>query len=828
MSNWPPPTPSCSARPRCANSYPACTRSGEHSPAVSAFKGPRNLPRRQQLVGREGELDRILSADLAGGSVVTIEAISGMPGVGKSTLALNAAYRLAGRFPDGQLFVDLSSHAVGRPPLTAGAGLAALLRAFGIPPQAIPHELQERVALWRTVLTGKRVIVVLDDARNSEQVIPLLPDESASLVLITSRYRLTELPSARPMFVDVLPLDDAIALFRRLVGPERATDTDKIAEVVNRCALLPLAVEIVASRFKARPSWDLDHLVERLSRPGRLSEIRDGYREMAAAFELSYNSLSGPQRAAFRRLSLHPGPDFGPYAAAALLDEPLDRTERLLEDLLRCHLLQEPRAERMRFHDLVGEFAADLAELEEPPAARAAAAQRLSAYALRAADRAGRLLRPHHSRLDPPAPAVPVAVPPLPDAAAAHAWLTDELDCLLAVEQRTRQDGRAREAAWLAHVLADFAESEGYWQEAVAMHGAAAAYWRAEGDARAECRSLVDLATIHSGAGRYPEAAEAAERALTLARACGDAPGEAEALSRLGVLHWHVGEYDAAVVLQQRCLDLLMRTGDNAWQISRTLNNLAIDFLYTGDHVSALEKFSSALEKIRETGDVATESKFLNNIGDLRLQIGDTEGARSAYQDSLDLGAKSGDETSRAVTRMNIAGTMSDPEEFETATDLYRASLVIFRRTGDRRNSANALNGLGTTLTKTGRHAEAKIHHENALRLAQEIGAALEEAAALRGTGAAERALGQTAQARAHVEAAAALALRIGAPEEEGLATDALAQLALEAGRPDEARELWLHALALFEALNEQQSERIRRSLIDIGDTEPGGWRKEA
>jgi DNA-binding SARP family transcriptional activator/tetratricopeptide (TPR) repeat protein len=801
-------------------------------PAQPRPAGPCNLPRRPQLVGRAEELDRILSADGApgsAGSVVTIEAISGMPGVGKSALAVHAAYRLAERFPDAQLFVDLRSHKAGQPPLTAEAGLTALLRAYGIAPHAIPHDPQERAALWRTVLAGKRAVVVLDDARNSDQVIPLLPDDSASLVLITSRHRLTELPSARPMFVDILPLGEAIALFRRLVGPERATDTDKITEIVERCARLPLAVEIVASRFKGRPSWNLGHLIERLSRrPGRLREIHDGCREMAAAFEMSYTSLSRPQRAAFRRLSLHPGPDFGPHAAAALLGEPVGRAERLVEDLIRCHLIQEPRPERVRYHDLLGEFAAELAESEETPGDRAAAALRLTAYALHAADRAGRLLHPHRARLDPPAPSMPVALPVWPDAAAARGWLTDELEGLLAVEQRARQDGNAREAAWLAHALADFADSEGYWQEAVAMHRAAAAHWRAAGDARAEGRALLDLAAIHSGASRYPESAEAAERALTLARACGDDTGAAEALSRLGVLHWHVGEYGAGLVLHQQCLDLRVRAGENPWLVSRALNNIGIGRLYMGEYASALENFSSALEKIHGTGDVETESKYLNNIGDLRLRTGNTAGARTAFEKSLTLGAESWDETSRAVARMNIAGTIDSQEEFETALDLYRTSLAIFRRTGDRRNTASALNGLGTTLRNAAHHAEAKIHHENALRVAREIGAAYEEAAALRGTGVAELALGQTKQARAHVEAAAALALRIGAPEQEALAADALAQMALDAGRPEEARELWLHALTLFAPLNEQESDRIRRVLIDTDQNTSGDWQREA
>lgn len=801
-------------------------------PAVAA-PVPRNLPRRHQLVGREGELGRLLSAERAtgySGSVITIEAISGMAGVGKSELALHAAYRLGERFPDGQVLVDLRAHSVTLPPLTAEAGLGALLRAFGIPPSAIPQGLQERTALWRAVLTGKRAVIVLDDAQNSEQVAPLLPDDSASLVLITSRNRLTELPSARPMFVDVLPLDDAIGLFRRIVGPERATDTDKIAEIVNRCALLPLAVEIVASRFKARPSWNLGHLLERLSRsPGRLLEIRDGLREVAAAFEMSYNALTAPQRAAFRRLSLLPGPDFGPYAAAAIIGEPLDRTERLIEALLNCHLLQEPRPNRYRFHDLLAEYAAHLAVVEEPPAVRGAAVLRLTEYALRAADRADRLLRPHRSRpaLPVPAPAPHIAVPGWADAAAARGWLADELECLLAVEWRTRQDGNAREAAWLAHVLAEFADSEGYWPEAVEMHRAAADHWHRVGDPRAESRALLDLATIHSRASRYTEAAQAAEPALTLARASGDDTVAAEVLNQLGVLHWHVGEYDAAVAILRESLELRSSTGDS-WGRSRGLNNLAITYLYMGDHHSALTTFMEALAEVRRIGDPPTEVVMLNNIADLRLRSGDRESARANFAEALELSAGQGSDIHRAVIRVNLAGTLNIPEELNTALNLYHSALAVFRQFGDLRDEASTLNSMGTAFRAASRLMEAKVHHENALRLAREIGAGHDEAAALRGIGDAERALGHLPQARAMLEAAAALAHRIRAPEEEASACDSLAELLCDEGRADEARVLWQRALDIFEPLNEYACDRIRQRLTESEQPGPHWWQREA
>ncbi|MFC4034978.1 tetratricopeptide repeat protein [Streptomyces polygonati] len=807
-------------------------------PSLVPAAPPRRLPgRHQQLVGRERELTRILRTGRRArdaDAVIAIEAISGMAGVGKSTLAVHAAHQLGESFPDGSFFVDLRGHAVAQPPLTTEAALAALLRDFGVPPREIPLDLRERTALWRTLVAGKRAIIVLDDAAGTQQVLPLLPDGSPSLVLITSRHRLAELPGARPLFIDVLPLDDAVGLFRRLVGPERAAETDKIADIVTRCGLLPLAIEITASRFKTRPTWDLHHLIERLSRsPGRLQELRDGYREVAVAFEMSYQALTADQRSAFRRLSLHPGPDFGTHAAAAVIGEPLDRTERLIENLLEYCLLQESRPERYRFHDLLGEFASTLAEWEESAEDRDAALRRLGGYALRAADRADRLLHPRRSRLEQTASpgsgaeAVPVAVPRLADAAAARAWLAADLEGLLAVERRVRQYGDAGQAAQLAKVLGEFADAEGYWREAVAMHEAAAAHWRAAGDRRAEGRALLDLATAHARVSRYPQSSEAAEQALVLARGCGDDAGTAEALGQLGVLQWHVGAYDAGLRLHQECLELRKRIGDTR-DYGRSLNNVGITHLYMGDYRGALENFTAALRAVREAGDVELQATFLNNLAEFHMRTGDADSARAAFKEALAIGAIALSETNRAVIRMNLAAAVAESGEPETALELCRTALGTFRRTGDIRHEAHALNGLGKVLLGAGRWREAKSHHEDALRLTRRIGASHDEATALRGIGTAERALGRLAQARHHLEAAAELARRIQAPEEEALSTDMLAKLLSDEGHAQEAAGLWRRALALFEPLNPLESERIRHSLAEHGQGGSGWWPKEA
>ncbi|MFE0062908.1 BTAD domain-containing putative transcriptional regulator, partial [Streptomyces sp. NPDC059003] len=411
-------------------------------PAVAA---PRTLPSHPELVGREDELASLLRAAGAPepgtpgaprGAVIALQAISGMAGVGKSLLALHAARHLGPRFPDGAIHLDLRAHSPGQLPLTPEAALTALLRVLGVPAGALPDSLDELVGLWRTLLSARRAVIVLDDAAGPEQLRPLLPGASPSLVIITSRRRITGLPGVRPLLLDVLPPDDAVTLFRRLAGPERTERAGDVADIVRLCGYLPLGVELAAGRLASRPAWTTGTLLHRLTHGhGRLAEIRDGCREIALAFEVSYMTLTTEERTVFRRLGLQLGPDFEPFATAALADLPVARTERVLESLLDAHLIQEPKPERYTFHDLLGEYARTLSLSEDPADERQSAILRLIDFYVVAADAADRLVYPRHARPDLPRPARAAAAPPWPGAAAARGWLVAERAGLIAAER---------------------------------------------------------------------------------------------------------------------------------------------------------------------------------------------------------------------------------------------------------------------------------------------------------------------------------------------------------------------------------------------------------
>ncbi|WP_329065837.1 AfsR/SARP family transcriptional regulator [Streptomyces sp. NBC_01429] len=778
---------------------------------------PNNLPAHGELVGRTKEL-RALQYPLSG--VVALQAISGMAGVGKSLLALHTARRLARHYPAGQFYLNLRAHAPGQHPLPSHTALTILLRHFGIPAAAIPHDAEELAALWRTTLSTRRAIIVLDDAVDAAQIGPLLPGGSPSLILVTSRRRLSGLPGIRHLFLDVLSTHDAVALFTGLVGPERAADPAEVAVLARMCDHLPLALELTAGRLISRPAWTVSHLIQRMSRdPGRLAEIRDGHAEIQSAFALSYNTLPGDQQKAFRLLSLHLAPEFGPHATAALVDLPLEAAERILEALLDSHLLQEITPERYKCHDLIAEYALSLTTAQDPEADREAALGRLALFYLHAATEANRLLnprRPQPSQVsEPPAPPLPL----WPDPQAARAWLTSEHAALTAAERHLRSRARPGRAAHLADALAGFLDSEGYWEEAEEIHSHAARHWHSAGDQAREARSLIDLAVVRSQMGRYEQAEEIGRRALAIARAVGDTATEAESLRALGLLCWNHGRLNESLTLQQEALSLRMKNGD-LWQIARGQNNLGISLLHVGDHEGAMKMFQAAFSGFASAKDERGKAQALNNRGDLHLHMGETDSAHRSFVRALEIFLEVGSRSEQAITQLNVGNTLPIPEKLNQALTLHRTALHTFRGISDKRNETITLNAIGTALYKAGQYMEASAHHTAALNLAQGIGTALEQIQALRGLGMAEFRSGHRSAASAHLTAALALAQRINAAEEEARSRTSLAELRLATtGRTTEALTHLEKALAIFQRLNKFESERIEAELSRIRGT---------
>nr|WP_236711211.1 tetratricopeptide repeat protein [Streptomyces sp. 150FB] len=787
---------------------------GERAPGT-APPVPNNLPAHSELVGRAGELG-LLQTPLSG--VIAFQSISGMAGVGKSHLALHAARSLARHYPDGQIHINLRAHSPDPRPLSPKTALMTLLRHFGVPGTAVPHDLEELTALWRTMLSTRRAIIILDDAADREQLDRLLPGTSPSLILITSRRRLTGLPGIRHVLLDILPTAEAVALFTRLVGPQRATDMPGIATLVHLCGRLPLALELVAGRLNSRPTWTVSHLVERMSHGPRLAEIRDGNSEIASAFALSYDTLPDDQQTVFRLLSLHPGADFGPHSGAALTGLPLGIVERILESLLDSNLVQEPAPDRYRFHDLIGEFALTLAVSQDTECAREAALDRLAEFCLGAAAEADRLLHPRRPRLDPPFTPSAHTLPTWAHPGQAMSWLTAEHTALTAAERHFRSRGRPAHAALLAHALAGFLDAEGHWEEAEEIHTHAVRHWRTAGERAREAHALIDLADVQSQTARYEEAEGSAQRALAAAREAGDSAGEAEALRTQGLLYWNLGRLNDSLRIQQEALNISLNAGDPI-RIATGQDNVGIALLQLGNHAGASTFFREALVGFIHEKNSRGEAQALNNLGELHLRMGEIDSARQSFNRAYEIFLKVGTLFEQATGRLNKANTMRIPRELNEALDLWRQGLAICRRIRDRRTEAVMLNAIGTGLHKAGLHTEAAAHHTAALNLSQTIGAAQEEAQALRGLGMAELHSGRPAVASEHLTAALSVARRINATEEIARSCSALAELEIAAGRDGAALRHLEKALPLFEGLNRFEFDRIRSQVNKIRHT---------
>ncbi|MET7287892.1 BTAD domain-containing putative transcriptional regulator [Streptomyces sp. NPDC005573] len=494
------------------------------------------------------ELSEVLSAEAEaeGGRVMAVSALAGIGGVGKTTLAVHVAHRARPAFPDGQLYVDLQG--AGPSPAEPETVLGSFLRALGTPDSAVPDSLEERAALYRSVLDGRRVLVLLDNARDAAQVRPLLPGAEGCAALVTSRVRMTGLAGAHLVDLDVMSPEEALALFTRIVGGERmAAEREASLDVVAACGFLPLAIRIAASRLAARRTWTVAVLAAKLAdERRRLDELQAGDLAVEATFELGYGQLEPAQARAFRLLGLADGPDLSLAAAAAVLDLPAEEAEDLLESLVDTSLLESAAPGRYRFHDLVRLYARACAERDEqPPGEREAALSRLLDFYLATAAHVYGIERPGDRLVDHLAPTSYRGLR-FRSRAEALDWLFAEAQPLLACAQQQQRDGRLRRAVDLLWAAKDLAESgangKQYESAALALRDAA----RAIGDVRAEGRARTALSNVHLAAGRYSEADEEARRAIELAHTVADTTPLSWASTDRGIIALNRGRYEEA------------------------------------------------------------------------------------------------------------------------------------------------------------------------------------------------------------------------------------------------------------------------------------------
>jgi tetratricopeptide (TPR) repeat protein/transcriptional regulator with XRE-family HTH domain len=745
----------------------AAVRSGGAAPGV-----PRQLPpavgdftgRSAELAALTGLLDR--SAEQRAEAVV-ISAIGGTAGVGKTALAVQWAHTAAARFPDGQLYMNLRGYDQDRP-MSAADALAGFLRALGVPGQDIPAEEDERAGRYRSLLAGRRVLVVLDNARSVEQVRPLLPGSSSCAVVVTSRDALVGLVArhgAMRLELDLLPPAEAVSLLRELIGPRATGDPGAAAELAAQCCRLPLALRVAAELAAARPHVPLAGLVSELTDQQRRLDLLDAGGDprtaVRAVFSWSYRHLDGGTARAFRLAGLHPGQDFDPYAVAALTGTGLDQARSVLSMLARAHLVQPAGPGRYGMHDLLRAYACELAARggEEN-----AALSRLFDHYLHTASLAIDVLYPAERHRRPRIDSPDTPTPPVSEPTAARAWLDAERAHLVAVAAYAAGHGWPGHVTRLSATLFRYLDEGGHYPEAITIHTHARVTAQRTGDRAAEATALNDLGVVHYRQSRYQQAAGYFRQTLALFRPGGDLIAQARALGNLGIIHHHLGRYREAVDLHRQALAIFRQTGDPVGEMN-SLVNLGISEERQGRYDLAARHHRQALAIAKESGASKWECGSLLNLGTVALRKGRYRQAAGHLYRALTLSREAGYRDAEAEALARIGDLCLGKDRPDEAVGHQRGAVALYRELGNRSGEADALNSLAEALVATGQPDHARAEYAAALDLADQTGDKYQQARAFHGLGQACHADGDLDRARRHWQQALGLFTELGTPE---------------------------------------------------------------
>jgi DNA-binding SARP family transcriptional activator/tetratricopeptide (TPR) repeat protein len=664
-------------------------RSPDAVPSAPGRPVPAQLPADLgQFTGRTAELGR-LDALLDVDTTAPVAAVSGTPGVGKTVLAVHWAHRVRQRFPDGQLYVNLRGFDPVAPPVPADEALRGFLDAFGVTADRMPATPTECAGLYRSLLAGRRVLVVLDNARDADHVRPLLPGTPGCVAVVTSRDALVGLvgaEGAEPVRLEPFTGDAAAAFLRRRLGMERSTvDAQAVADIAARCAGLPLALAVVAARAATNPDLPLDAVAEELDARRGLEPLSGGdpKLDVRAAFDCSYRGISGPAAELFRLLALHPGVDVALHAAARLAGVPVERVRPALAELVRASLLTELVPGRFTFHDLLRAYAAECLRAAGGDGARAAAWHRLLNWYLAAVTGADeRIARRAAIR----------GLPADPGVESSLAVLDGERHNFAAVVAQAVREGDDGAAWQLAYALGGYFQLRGDGPDSLAVyehgltaalrcgdHAAQAALHNSAGIALGVARRfteaiehlskayallgddpgrqaaiLVNVAHVQTDQARWADALRSYERSLELTVASGDDQRIPALLNNLGYVYVNLGEPDRALEYLDRALALQRDRGDRGGE-ANTLDSTGLVHLARGDLARAETYFRAALEALRDAETSVAEAATLANLGETRLRLGDPLGAAAHFTAAADRYRALGDTYGEAAVRERLA-----------------------------------------------------------------------------------------------------------------------------------------------------------------------------
>ncbi|MFF9345960.1 tetratricopeptide repeat protein [Streptomyces sp. NPDC014734] len=742
-----------------------------------------------------------------------VTVIHGMPGIGKTALAVHAAHRLRSAYPGGRFYVDLHGFS-GRPPYDPAEALAVLLHAAGVTGK-LPDSVDERSARWREWTSHHQVLVVLDNARNAAQVRPLLPGSATCRAIVTSRSRLAGLDGATTFRLDVLSGTEAAALFTRIAGTERVPAIPAaLAPVTDACGNHPLMIQLLASRFRHRESWDLHHLLDRLNAAvDPLDEFDDA--ELVPVVRFSYTELTSSARTLLRHLALNPVPDITVAAAAALADAPPDCTStgHSVDELQDAHLLEEPAPGRYRLHELIRGFALRVFARTEPEEARTEALDRLFAFYLTTAHNADRHVRSRRRRLplEPELTSLYAHDFAGPDDAAD--WLDLERNNLLAAAGAAAAEAPAY-AALFPHVLAPTLKRLGSWVVTNELYEAAVRALRMLNNPYALAQTLVEAAEILAQTGP-DEALSCASEALVRFRGLGHPHGCADALLQAGRAHLASGRSKAALDVLGQALTAYREVGDREGEAD-ALNVQGAAFYQTGQHGEALDRARVMLGIYEETQNLLGRIRALNNLGELCALQGQHREALDYYEVSLTLAQLYGGRQELDILDTNMGTVYQATGQTERALGCFQRSLESHRAHGDSLGEANALIQLGKACTDMGREDEALDHFRRAEEVARRIDSPYERQRALLGTADVQCASGRFTDASRTYAEALAVARGFGSLLGCAQADAGLARTALATQDWGPARRHGNRAVALYRRLDARQEvDRLRRILLN-------------
>jgi DNA-binding SARP family transcriptional activator/Tfp pilus assembly protein PilF len=778
--------------PAAADPAPAVSERAPAAVGHARRVAPRELPapvahfagRAAEFAALTGLLDQ--REEQMPGAVV-ISAIGGTAGVGKTALAVHWAHQVAERFPDGQLYVNLRGYDPGQP-VPAADVLAGFLRSLGVPGQDIPPDQDQRAARYRSLLAGQRVLIVLDNAGSADQVRPLLPGSPACTVVVTSRGALAGLVArdgAARLDLDVLSPAEAVALLRALIGTRVDAEPAAAAELAGQCCRLPLALRVAAELAAARPAASLAALVSELAdlqtRLDLLEAGGDPGTGVRAVFSWSRRHLHPEAARTFRLLGLHPGPDFEPYAAAALTGTTLSQARQALDALARAYLISPAAPGRYGMHDLLRAYARDLAAGTGTGDERHAALTRLFDHYLHTAAAAMDILVPaeRHRRPRISGPATPI--PPLADPAAPRDWLDAERATLVAATGHAAGSHWPGHATRLSATVFRYLYTSGHLPEARTVSSHALGTARRTGDGAAEAAALNQIGAVDGQQGRLQQAADHHQQALVLFRAVGDRAGEAITLSNLGIAETALDRYEQAARHQQEALAIFRDIGDRFGE-TRTLGNLGWARRRQGRNQEAAGYYRQTLALSREIGDREGEGNTLGRLGVIDLRLGRYDHAAEYFRQALVLLRETGDTSGQTEGLLSLGEACLGLGRYQQAAGNFEQALAMSREIGDPGLEANARNGLGDAAFQAGDAGQARRHHATALRIASEANVPEHQARAHSGLARGCQADGDWVQARHHWREALSRYAAIGAPE----ATEIRARLATTTDSDDD------------------------------------------